>query len=106
MLTDQFESQVLVRPRLFGVFVQEHDGPSDAAVLQCLLAHAWQLWTETAPACHHGNLHPFPNQQLLCDTDVSMVTVCDSISSLLAEKVGQSVIGERNLTDILLQLVQ
>lgn len=43
VLTDEFEGQVFVGPGLFGVFVEEHDGPSDAAVFQCLLTHAGKL---------------------------------------------------------------
>lgn len=42
-LTDEFESEVFVGPRLFGMLVQEHDGAADAAVLQSLLADARQL---------------------------------------------------------------
>lgn len=42
-LTDELESQVFVGSRLFGVFVQKHDGTSDPAVLQSLLTHAGQL---------------------------------------------------------------
>lgn len=42
-LTDELEGQVLVGAGLFGVLVQVHDGPADAAVLQRLLAHAGQL---------------------------------------------------------------
>lgn len=43
VLTDEFESEVFVGSRLFGMFVQEHDGASDPAVLQSLLTHAGQL---------------------------------------------------------------
>lgn len=43
VLTDEFESQVFVGSRLFGVFVEEHDGPADPAVLQSLLTDAGQL---------------------------------------------------------------
>lgn len=43
VLTDELESQVFVGSRLFGVFVQKHDGASDPAVLQSLLTHARQL---------------------------------------------------------------
>lgn len=39
-LTDELQRQVLVGAGLFGVLVQVHDGPADAAVLQRLLAHA------------------------------------------------------------------
>lgn len=35
------------------MFVQEHDGPPDAAVLQRLLTHAGQLQDET----HHERLN-------------------------------------------------
>lgn len=43
VLTDELESEVFVASRLFGVFVQEHDGPSDPAVLQSLLTDVGQL---------------------------------------------------------------
>lgn len=49
VLTDQLEREVLVRPRFFGVFVQVHDGPSNAAVLQGLLTHAWKLQRRNSP---------------------------------------------------------
>lgn len=47
VLTDKFESEVFVGSRLFGMFVQKHDGPSDPAVLQSLLTHTGQLQEET-----------------------------------------------------------
>ena len=45
LLTDEFEGEVFVGSGLFGVFVEEHDGAPDAAVLQSLLAHTGQLQT-------------------------------------------------------------
>lgn len=46
VLTDELQGEVFVGARLFGVFVQKHDGPSDPAVLQGLLTHAGQLQEE------------------------------------------------------------
>ena len=57
-LTDQLQSQVFVGARLFGVFVQEHDGASDPAVLQSLLTDAGQLQGHTVTQTHtHTEYH-------------------------------------------------
>lgn len=57
VLTDEFESEVFVGSRLFGMFVEKHDGASDPAVLQRLLTHAGQLQggnTRVSQRCVRG----------------------------------------------------
>lgn len=43
ILTDEFEGEVFVGTRFFGVFVQKHHGTANSTMLQCLLTDAGQL---------------------------------------------------------------
>ena len=40
ILTDEFEGEVFVETRLFGVFIEEHDGTANPTMLQGLLTDA------------------------------------------------------------------